>query len=172
MPLVAFFLLLVIAETPPAPADAPARRLDFLVGRWKQENRFPGALSGGEGRPGAGTVYCRWAVGGAWLLSEAKLDIPGQGPYEVLTAVTFDSKANKYLANSMNSLGAAVQYEGRWQDEGTLVFTAVGLAEGRRARVVYTKRADGSVGVRSEQATGDAPFSAYFESVMSRVPKE
>lgn len=164
----AAFLLLMSQPSSPAPRSLEAHRLDFLVGQWRQTNRFPGGALGAEGAETTGTVECRWAVGGAWLLSEARLDTPAQGPYHVLTAVTYDASARKYRAHSLNSLGHAVEYEGEWQDERTLVFDALRARDGRRARVVYTKNPDGTIGFRSEQAEGNEPYRAYFESVFTR----
>jgi hypothetical protein len=155
------------ASSPPG-RSLQAARLDFLAGRWRQTNRFHGGPFGAEGAAGCGSVDCRWALGGVWLVSEARLEIPGQGPYEVLTAVTYDVVAGKYRAHSLNSLGRAVEYEGAWQDEATLVFDALRPRDGLRARVVYTKNPDGTVGFRAEQAGGDAPFRPCFEPVLSR----
>jgi hypothetical protein len=160
-------LMLGIA-TGDEPAAAEARRLDFLLGTWKQANRFRGGPFGPEGTEGTGSVLCRWALGGAWLLSEATLETPSLGRYEVLTAVSFDARTGRYRAYSLNSLGIGVEYEGQWQDEDTLVFTALGTSAERRSRVVYTKRRDGSVGFRAEQAAAGGPYEPYFESVLSR----
>ena len=140
-------------------------RLGFLVGQWTSQNTHFASPLGPAGTS-TGTTACRWDMSG-WLLYESKLTIPGVGPYEARGGVTRNPRGPSYRAFSYNTLGMLVEYDGAWESETRLVFTALRTAPGRGARVLYEKRPDGSVLFASEMQRPDGGFDRYFESVMT-----
>ncbi|MGD8794237.1 MAG: DUF1579 family protein [Anaerolineae bacterium] len=138
------------------------QRLEFLVGEWHNSGQMsPGPF--GAGGPVTGETNYHWAVGGKWLLYVSRLELPGLGSYEVRGGVTFNSRAGKYDAYAINSLGNLLVYEGDWTDEATLVFTVVHPPPRDRARVVYHRLPDGSFKMTSETVSEEGEFVPYFE---------
>jgi hypothetical protein len=76
--------------------------------------------------------------------------------------VTRDLRGSGYRAFSYNTLGTLVEYDGAWESETRLVFTALRTAPGRGARVLYEKRPDGTVLFASEAQRPDGGFARYF----------
>ena len=135
--------------------------LEFLIGEWNNSGHMsPGPF--GPGGPVTGKTSYRWAVGGRWLLYISRLELPGLGRYEVQGGVAFNSRAAKYDAYAINSLGNLLVYEGEWTDENTLAFMLVHPPPRDRARVVYHKLPDGPFKMTSENASGGR-FVPYFE---------
>jgi hypothetical protein len=167
--LLALALLPATALQSPPAASPPAgdARLDFLVGEWATRNTHHAGPAGPAGTSN-GTTRCRWDMAGVWLLYESSFEAPGLGPYEVRGGVARDARTGGYRAFAYNTLGALVEYEGAWQAEGRLVFTALRTAPGRGAHVVYEKRPDGSVRFVAESERDDGGFAPYFESSMTR----
>src|SRR5262245_2111193 len=110
-------------------------RLDFLVGQWTSRNTHFASPLGPAGTS-TGRTACHWDMSG-WLLYESKLEIPGVGPYEARGGVTRDARGSGYRAFSYNTLGNLVEYDGAWEGETRLVFTALRTGPGRGARVLY-----------------------------------
>jgi hypothetical protein len=136
--------------------------LEFLVGEWNNTGHvLPGPF--GPGGPATGETSYHWAVGGKWLLYVSRLELPGLGRYEVHGGVTFNSRARKYDAYAINSLGNLLVYVGEWVDETTLAFMLVHPLPRDRARVVYHKLPDGSFKMTSENASVEGEFVPYFE---------
>jgi hypothetical protein len=137
-------------------------RLEFLVGDWNNSGHvLPGPF--GPGGPATGKTSYRWALGGKWLLYDSRLELSGLGSYQVHGGVAFNSRAGKYDAYAINSLGNLLVYEGGWTDENTLAFVLVHPQPRDRARVVYQKSSDGSFKMSSENATEQGEFVPYFE---------
>jgi hypothetical protein len=154
------------AQSPPPPPELA--RLDFLVGDWSNTGQvFPGPF--GPGGPVTGQSEYRRELGGAWLMYVSRLHLPGLGRYEVQGGATFDRAAGKYRAYAANNLGVLIAYDGAWDDEARLVFTAAYPPSPNGARVIYQKLPDGSVKFISERSVNGGPFEAYFETTLARA---
>ncbi len=144
------------------PRSTEEEMLEFLIGKWNNAGRVsPGSF--GPGGPVTGETSYHWAVGGKWLLYISRLELPGVGRYEVHGGVAFNSRAGKYDAYAVNSLGNLLVYEGEWTDENTLAFMLVHPPPRDRARVVYHKLPAGSFRMTSENAAEEGEFVPYFE---------
>ena len=96
------------------------------------------------------------------------LTLPAVGDYVVHGRFNYHSQTSTYQASAVNSLGLLVIYQGRWQNDETLVFTLVNPDDKGSSRVVYIKQPDGSIQMRSERLTADGDFGVYFETHMIR----
>lgn len=144
------------------PRSAEEKLLEFLIGKWNNAGRMsPSPL--GPGGPATGETSYHWALGGKWLLYVSRLELPGLGRYEVHGGVAFNSRAGKYDAYAINSLGNLLVYEGEWVDGTTLAFMLVHPPPRDRARVVYHTLPDGSFRMTSENAAEGGGFVPYFE---------
>ena len=134
-----------------SPRPTEAELLDFFVGNWK----LAGQVLPGRFRPGGPTqgasVY-QWELGGMWLSFQSQLSLPGLGSYEVNGGVAYDGRRRIFQSFAYNSLGALIAYDGRWEDQDTLVFTSTYPAP-NQSRVLYRKLPGGAILMRSEQAT-------------------
>jgi hypothetical protein len=144
-------------------------RLDFFVGSWNQSNRFFASELGPAGS-GIGISEYRWGLGHKWLMFDSRFEAPGIGTYQAHGLIAQTDGAGHYRAFVFNSLGSVVEYDGIWADDSRLVFTATSGTNAGRARVVYQKRADGSVRFTAEKLTSDGRFEPYFESILVRQP--
>jgi hypothetical protein len=144
------------------PRPTEEEMLEFLTGEWNNAGHMsPGPF--GPGGPATGETSYHWAVGGKWPLYISRLELPGLGHYEVHGGVAFNSRAGKYDAYAINSLGNLLVYEGVWTDQNTLIFMLVHPPPRDRARVVYHKLSDGSFKMTSENAAEEGEFVPYFE---------
>jgi hypothetical protein len=147
----------------PQSRSAEEEKLAFFVGEWTNSGRVsPGPF--GPGGPVSGGSSYRWDVGGKWLLYVSRLQLPGLGDYEVHGGVAYNSRASRYDAYAINSLGNLLVYEGEWTDDATLLFSLVHPQSQGRARVVYRTFPDGSFTMTSESAPEKGDFVPYFET--------
>jgi hypothetical protein len=159
------FALLLLALVP-QPAPTRDARLEFLVGVWAARNTHHASPHGPAGSSVGEALY-RWELGGAWLLYESRFEAPGLGRYEVRGGVAPEPSGG-YRAFAFNSLGALIEYEGRWENDARLVFTALRTPPGRGARVAYERLADGRVRFVAASEGPDGRFAPYFESLLER----
>jgi hypothetical protein len=151
---------------------AEMSKLDFLIGEWQNSGKVsPGPF--GPGGLCTGTTTYSWEMNKRWQLYKSFLTLPGLGAYEVRGGVSFDTKAQKYSAFAFNSMGVLLVYDGTWEDEKTLIFDLVFPNDAKnsvRSRVVYKKHSIGKIQMTSERSINDAPYEAYFETILSAQP--
>ncbi len=162
----AFLVAMVLAANratpqPPRPA-LPDERLAFLVGEWRTTNRM---YENGHTTESVGTARYRWDLDNTWLVFESRIGGEKSGHYEVRGGVA-RLPAGGYRAFAYNSLGFLIVYEGAWEGDTRLVFTALGTEAGKGSRVAYEKLATGGVRLLSQRQLPDGSYFTYFEAAL------
>src|SRR5262245_9484620 len=117
------------APTPEPPKPGPElAKMQFLVGDWVHEEidrtgpAGPGARRAGRSRIG-------WILGGHRLYITYK-SVGASGEYEGRGLVGWDAEARTYRLDWYDSRGLGQRYEGGFDPEETLVFSAEFKSEG------------------------------------------
>lgn len=94
----------------PPPPGEHHRWLDRLVGTWAVESAM------GEGEAAVtctGTDTVR-SVGGRWVVSDLRSEVPGMGPFSAVATIGYDAEAGKYQGTWVDSMTDYLWvYEGR-----------------------------------------------------------
>jgi hypothetical protein len=96
----------------PPPPGEHHKWLDRFVGTWTFESEM-----GGEGMPPTkctGTDTVR-SLGGRWIVSELKSEVPGMGPMNAVMTVGYNPETGKYHGTWVDSITDHL-----WVYEGTL----------------------------------------------------
>jgi hypothetical protein len=117
-------------------------KLAWLAGTWDVTM----AMAMGVNEPSAqatGTQTHAWILNGHFLETQTQAQ-SAQGPIATRGLLTWDHQAQAYRHWSFNDLGEFRQYEGRWEDERTLIFRYEGAAGGRpfRQRITLSRPAE------------------------------
>jgi uncharacterized protein DUF1579 len=122
------------AAVPEPLASAPIemKRLAWLVGKWKTEEKYEPGLLASAGGVGYGTETVKIGPGGLSLLS----DYEGQGPRGAITGhgvIAYDRETDGYKiswSDNRNPSGSRLNGTGDWESE-TLVFKGTMELNGR-----------------------------------------
>ncbi len=157
------------AQEAPAPAWKPFQEFGFVLGS------FSGTADS-SGRIG-GTVT-RWSteMNGNFLVHRVNTIFPAQEgkpeeSLELLGYYYYDREARKYFATYFFSTGLVGTFDVDFPQEGAIRATSSRLANyesGARARLVVTRRADGSHDLALDLAMQGKDFASYFTSRLSK----
>jgi hypothetical protein len=156
-------------ETPkPIPELA---KLQFLVGDWVHDEIDHTAASAGGTRRAARSRI-GWILGGQRLYFTYKSAGPS-GDYEGRGLLGWDTEAKAHRLDWFDSRGAAQRYDGRFDPEDTLVFSAEFKADGERQRQQLTikKQPGGKFLFIDSIAAGDRPMKTTLESLAQPAPQ-
>ena len=111
-------------------------KLDVFVGNWTNSG-VVNAGRFGDGGDISGNTFYHWDDKKIWLHYTSKFQMPGMGEYEVSGAVSYDDKADHYIAFAHNNMRSLLTYRGYWKDEQTLIFLST-FPQKDTARIIYT----------------------------------
>lgn len=137
--------------------------LDVFVGNWSNTGVVHAGRFGDGGECTGDTVY-HWDNKRVWLHYTSTLQMPGMGEYEVSGAVSYDDKADHYIAFAHNNMRSLLTYRGYWEDDQMLIFLST-FPQADTARIIYTV-AD-SIVMKSQSLGGDGDYLTYFETTMT-----
>jgi hypothetical protein len=87
--------------------------LEKFIGTWTVEGEMTMA-SGLPAQKFSGTESARW-LGGFWVVSDGKGDMPGHGPSELITCLGYDPRKGRYVSAFLGSMMPNL-----WVSEGTV----------------------------------------------------
>jgi hypothetical protein len=148
------------APAAPAPTVPPeVAKLEFLVGEWVHEEVHQGTPSG-VGAKGAARSKNAWIHDGHHLYHLYKSRRPDGSEYDGRGVIAWDAAGKRYRFHWFDSTGAVAVYNGAFDPEGTLIFSAetAGFAGGRELRI---RRVDGKI----------LFLAPSFESMAQAAPK-
>lgn len=157
------------APTAAAPAWRPFGEFAFLLGSWS------GTTSTG-GRIGGRVVRFTMELNGTVLVERGSTIFPaGDGKpeeaAEELGCVTYDREKRRYVATFYFSTGVFGAYDVEIPAEGVIRMTAPALGNfeaGARARVVFSRRADGGLDTALDIAPPGREFVAFQSSSLKK----
>jgi Protein of unknown function (DUF1579) len=166
-------LLAVVASAAPAPRPAPElQKLAFLVGDWvHEETMYPGPL--GPGGPRKGRSKGQWLLGDHYLYVNYVSRNAANETLEARGLLGWDPDKKAYRMDWYDSMGMAVHYTGDFTPEGTLVFNAEYVLQGKPVKEQFSiqKPEGGKVVFTSSMPGPDGTFKPVFQSVATADKK-
>ena len=161
------------ATAAPAPKPAPElQKLAFLVGDWVHEETVaPGPM--GPGGPRKGRSKAQWILGEHHLyVNYVSRDAANQ-TLEARGLLGWDPEKKAYRMGWYDNMGTAVQYQGDFTPEGTLVLNAEYALQGKpvKEQLSIQKQEGGKVVFTSSQLGADGTMKAVLESVATAEKK-
>jgi hypothetical protein len=151
-------------------ASAELKKLEPLLGTWQ----FKGKMTPAPGAPEmaiSGTETVSAALGGAVLFAHTKGDpIPGMpGAYEAFGYYVWDAGERAYDMIAVSNMGEAGKMEGRFTEDGALVWTGSPRQNGMvsAARAVQTFK-NGAVQIQCDRLVGTGPALCEFSGEYTR----
>lgn len=139
--------------------------LDVFVGHWNNTGVvYPGRF--GDGGTSTGSTIYHWDEYHVWLQYTSKLQLPGMGEYHVGGGVSYDDKADQYIAFAYNNMRSLLTYRGFWEDDHTLIFLST-FPHQNTARIVYQVSGKGDITMKSQALGDDGEYGTYFETMMT-----
>jgi hypothetical protein len=160
------------APTPAPPKPAPElQKLAFLVGDWiHDETVHPGPM--GPGGPGKGRSKTQWILGDHHLYVNYVSRNAAMGTLEARGLIGWDPDGKAYRMDWYDNMGAAIHYRGDFTPEGTLVFNAELMLQGKPVKEQLSiQRQEGKLVFTSSLPGPDGALKPAFESVATPEKK-